>query len=326
MLRNIHTKTYFHLAAWLGFLLIILFSADELDRLFILKSFSSFIPPFFLFYCLIFWVFPNFLGKGNDIKSILLTSSLTIAMVFMRPLFTLLFPEELNIPFDRITFWVQLRYNILFVAIAFGYHYASELIKGDQERQLLEKENTAAKLALLKHQINPHFLYNTLSMIYTKALPLSEDLADMIAKLSGMLRYSITETDSEGLVPLQNEIQFIQQYISMNEARFNKIGHCQFIINGELQSYKIAPLLLISFVENAYKHGDLTQPIIMELITEGDKLFFSIENKIAKGAKDYTSGIGLDNIKNRLEMLYKNRYTLSINSLENNFKVELKLW
>jgi two-component system, LytTR family, sensor kinase len=326
LLRNIHTKAYFHLAAWLGFLLIILFSADELDRLFILKSLASFVPPFFLFYTLIFWVFPVYLGKDNDIKTILLTASLAIVMVFLRPLFTLLFPADLNTPFDRITFWVQFRYNILFVAIAFGYHYATEIIKSNQKSEWLEKENTAAKLALLKQQINPHFLYNTLSMNYTKALPLSDELAEMIAKLSDMMRYSITETDAQGMVPLANEIKFIGQYVAMNEARFNKIGNCVFIIKSSQSTFKIAPLLLISFVENAYKHGDLAEPIKIELKEENCIFDFSVENKIAKGPKDKTSGIGLENIKNRLQLLYKNRHSLLITSNDTDYKIELKLW
>lgn len=326
MSKDIHRKIYFHTLSWIGFSLIIIFSADELDRVFVLKSLSNIVPAIILFYSLILWVFPSYLGKHINLKTALITGSIAIATVFLRPLFIQLFANDLYFPFDRIAFWVQFRYNILFVGIAFAYHYASEIIKSEHSKSLLEKENSDAKLALLKNQINPHFLHNTLSMVYTKALPLSEDLAQMIAQLSSLLRYSIAETDVEGKVSLHDEIKYVQQYIALNEARFNKIDHCNVQIIGITSEYRIAPMLLISFIENAYKHGLMDKPISVTLHVKNTELYFCVENHIGKGTKDKSSGIGLQNVKSRLELLYPNQHLLTIEKQDEIYKASLKLW
>jgi two-component system, LytTR family, sensor kinase len=326
MFSNIHKKRYFHLAAWIGFLLIILCSADELDRVFVLKSLASFVPPFFLFYALILWVFPKYLGNQLNLKTIVLTLSLAVATVFLRPILHLFFPSDINAIFDRITFWVQFRYNVLFVGIAFAYHYASQLIVGEQEIKRLEMENSEAKLALLKNQINPHFLYNTLSMLYTKALPLSEELATMVNQLSSLLRYTISDTNNEGKVSLANEIKYIEDYISLNETRFNKKGLCHVKLGGDFENYKIAPLLLICFIENAFKHGDLVKPIHVIIEVLNHELYFSVENHIAKGKKDASSGIGLSNVQNRLALIYSERHQMNIDTNKETYKITLKVW
>lgn len=325
MLINIHKKTFFHFAAWLGFLLIILFSADELDRVFVLKSLASFVPAFFLFYSLILWVFPNYLRKEINFKTIILTLSLSIATIFLRPLFVILFASDLYWPFDRITFWVQYRYNILFVGIAFAYHYASELIKGEQERKVLEKENADAKLALLKNQLNPHFLHNALSLLYSKTLPFSEEVSILVGKISEILRYSLDEPlDESGQVPLSKEIAHIQNYIDIQSLRFNNKTNVVFQLTGDAEGIKIAPMLLITFVENSFKHGDLNATISFKLHV-GDGIEFTTENLISNSNKDTSSGIGLNNVRKRLELVYPYKHILEVDDNADSFKVKLKI-
>lgn len=325
MQRDIHRKIYFHVASWISFFLIIIFSADELDRVFILKSLSNVVPAFFLFYSLTIWVFPFYLGKHINLKTVIITSALSIAAVFLRPLFIRVFAIDLYWPVDRITFWVQFRYNILFVGIAFAYHYASEVIKSEQSKRLLEKESADAKLTLLKNQINPHFLYNALSLLYSKTLPLSEDVATLVGKIAEILRYSLDEPlDEKGMVPIDKEIAHIQNYIDIQSLRFSNKTNVNFGVKGDVSQVKIIPMLLITFVENSFKHGDLKAPINFQLNVENG-IEFITQNKIGSINKDESNGIGLENVKKRLELVYPNKYFLRISESENTFRIHLKI-
>lgn len=325
MLNAIHKKTYFHITAWLGFLLIILFSADAIDRVFIYKSISNVIPAMVLFYSLILWVFPKFLGKNINLKAAIIALILTTVTVFLRPLFIKIFAVDLYWPFDRITFWVQFRYNILFVGVAFAYHYASELIQTEHSRQQLEKENAEAKLALLKNQINPHFLYNALSLLYSKTLPLSDEVAALVGKISEILRYALDEPlDEQGMAPIAKEIAHIQHYIDIQSLRFSNKMNVNFEIKGDASSLNIAPMLLITFVENSFKHGNLKAPIRFVLNLENG-IEFITENEIGSINKDTSSGIGLENVTKRLQLVYPKKHVLEINQIENIYKVHLKI-
>lgn len=325
MLNAIHKKTYFHITAWLGFILIILFSADAIDRVFIYKSISNVIPAMVLFYSLILWVFPKFLGKNINLKAAIIALILTTVTVFLRPLFIKIFAVDLYWPFDRITFWVQFRYNILFVGVAFAYHYASELIQTEHSRQQLEKENAEAKLALLKNQINPHFLYNALSLLYSKTLPLSDEVAALVGKISEILRYALDEPlDEQGMVPIAKEIAHIQHYIDIQSLRFSNKMNVNFEIKGDDSSLNIAPMLLITFVENSFKHGNLKAPIRFVLNLENG-IEFITENEIGSINKDTSSGIGLENVTKRLQLVYPKKHVLEINQIENIYKVHLKI-
>lgn len=324
MLQDIHKKVYFHIGAWAGFLLIILFSADDLDRVFFFKSLSNVIPAIFLFYILILWVFPTYLGNHINIKTAIITLILSMAAVFLRPFFLLIVPD-LYWPFDRITFWVQFRYNILFVGVAFAYHYASEIIKSEQSRSQLEKEIVDAKLALLKNQLNPHFLYNALSLLYAKTLPLSDDVAALVGKISEILRYSLDEPlDENGMVPISKEIAHIQNYIDIQSQRFSNKMNVNFDVKGDVSYLKIAPMLLITFVENAFKHGDWAAPINFNLNVENG-IEFTTENKIGQANKDDSSGIGFENISKRLDLIYPDRHILKISETEKVYRVHLKI-
>lgn len=321
---DIHKKRYFHLIAWLGFFLVIAFSADVLGSTFLYKSLANFLPAFCLFYCLILWIFPKHLGKQINTKTIVITLIVCICCVFLRPLFLYFFPGNFS-PFDRITFWVQLRYNILFVGVAFAYHYASEIIQSEQSKNLLEKEVADAKLALLKNQLNPHFLYNALSLLYAKTLPLSDDVANLVGKISEILRYSLDEpVDEQGMVPIAKEVAHIQNYIDIQSLRFDHKIKVNFEVIGDTSPVKITPMMLITFVENSFKHGDRLAPIRFLLNVENG-IEFITENTIGKDNKDVSSGIGLENIRKRLALVYPKNHSLKITTAQNSFRVQLKI-
>jgi LytS/YehU family sensor histidine kinase len=221
---------------------------------------------------------------------------------------------------------VQFRYNILFVGVAFAYHYATELVKTQMKSKELEIENADAKLALLKNQLNPHFLYNSLSLLYAKALPYSEELASLVGQISDILRYSLDEPlDETGKVAISKEIEHIKNYINIHSQRFDDKLKIDFEIKGNIHEPRIAPMLLITFIENAFKHGDFKAGIRFSLNVENGIEFIS-ENTIGKIAKKHVGGIGIENIRKRLQLIYPQKHSLKIHRSENKYLIHLKIW
>jgi two-component system LytT family sensor kinase len=231
-------------------------------------------------------------------------------------------------PFDSITFWNQFRMNLLFTGLSFAYWYARQNYEIEKRQQRLEKEVLDARLKALKNQINPHFLYNTLSFLYTRSLPVSEELSGTIARLSAMLRYSLDEVEEEGKVALEKEVAHLKNFIDIHQFRFNHKLQVIFETTGNISRHQIMPLLLITFVENAFKHGklqDAAHPVQIKLCTTDKEIMFSVVNKKTAGVKEKSSGIGLQNVRNRLDLAYPQRYTLAIDDKNEEFSVHLKV-
>lgn len=187
--------------------------------------------------------------------------------------------------------------------------------------QLKEQE-----LKFLKMQIHPHFLFNTLNTLYGFSLKKSEYTPEMILKLSSLLDYILYQVDKP-LVSLQAEIQHIKDYISLEKLRFQEGLQINFLIDIIDDEFKIAPMLLLPFVENAFKHGAHYNGVLqvsIQLKIDNKKLFFSVENS-SKSKEKSDKGIGLSNLKKRLEMLYKNDYMLVIDQQEKMFKIQLEI-
>ena len=199
----------------------------------------------------------------------------------------------------------------------------SNLEKKILETQLKLKEQ---ELHYLKMQIHPHFLFNTLNTLYGFALKKADETPEMILKLSNLLDYLLYQVDKP-FVLLADEINHINDYIELEKMRFNNTLQVEFRVINMIDSIKIAPMLLIPFVENSFKHGSIQNGILninIELSCKDKQLRFLIENTHAESEKNH-SGIGLENIKKRLELLYKNKYELKIAESEDNFKVTLKI-
>ncbi|MDP5104887.1 MAG: histidine kinase, partial [Polaribacter sp.] len=187
--------------------------------------------------------------------------------------------------------------------------------------QLKEQE-----LKFLKMQIHPHFLFNTLNTLYGFALKKSEKAPEMILKLSNLLDYILYQVDKPKVL-LQDEINHIVDYISLEKSRFQEslqISFDKVLMDKKLE---ITPMLLLPFVENAFKHGNQIDGVLkvsMDLQVDENELIFRIENSAIK-KQNSKNGIGLENIKKRLEMVYENQYFLEILSEEKMFKVNLKI-
>ncbi|AZQ64670.1 hypothetical protein EI427_20820 [Flammeovirga pectinis] len=192
----------------------------------------------------------------------------------------------------------------------------------------LKSEKSQAELQLLKSQINPHFFFNTLNNLYGLTVEKSDKAPEVVLLLSDMMRYTIYE-GKEDVVPIQDEIKYLENYIELHRIRYQKNVQIHFI-NSIISDYKIAPLLFIILLENAFKHGVETLVenafIFIEITEEDGCINFSIENNYDKVLIDtHQKGIGLDNLKQRLELIYPNKYTYSEEVSVDIYKANLTL-
>jgi hypothetical protein len=198
--------------------------------------------------------------------------------------------------------------------------------KEQLQQKVMEKEVVDARLQSLKYQINPHFLFNSLNFLYSQSLPLSDELARATMLLSKMMRYGLQENSEEAKVSLAGEVEHLQNFIEFNQLRFSNQLQIDFKTEGQVAIRRIMPLLLITFVENAFKYGELHQPenpLQIHLYVDSQKLTFFVRNKKRRGPKEDSTGIGLENIRKRLVLGYPERHSLEIKDEEDFYITEL---
>ena len=206
-------------------------------------------------------------------------------------------------------------------------HFAN---KKEKAAISIEKEKLDTGIKFLKSQINPHFLFNVLNNIYALTVIKSDKAPDNLMRLSEMLRYMLYDSN-DGKVPLQKEIDYLENYISLASLKDSRGLNVKVEIDKSQPGIKVAPLLFIPFVENAFKHSkieDLKNGFInISLITSSEQIEFSVENSIPSVSfkKDKLRGIGLTNTKKRLELLYPYKHLLNISDSGNVYSVILKL-
>jgi len=220
--------------------------------------------------------------------------------------------------------WWRALQPILFSFLAWSL---LDTFRREQETEQLKQEKIHAELLFLKTQINPHFLYNTLNYMYSLAYPVSDKLADGIIKLSQLMRYMLNNS-IDGMLELQREIEYLENYIEIYRLRFEDSFFVDFKANGDFTNKKIASLILIPFVENAFKHGvvnDHKRPIKIHINVVNNRLSLIVSNKINRGQKDSSSGIGLTNIKRRLALIYQDQFELLISTNGETYKTSLNI-
>ncbi len=204
----------------------------------------------------------------------------------------------------------------------------SLVLKINSRWRKTEEEKLSTQLSYLKGQINPHFLFNTLNSIYYLASEKSEKTPDAIIRLSNMMRFVITEANQD-VVSLTKEISYITNFIELQKLRLGHTAVLNYKIAGSTIDKKIAPLILIPFIENTFKHGvnpEEISVISIEIEINNQELVLKVENKkVKKQTKEVKSGLGIQNAKNRLALLYPQKHQLSVEDLANDFKVTLKL-
>jgi two-component system LytT family sensor kinase len=214
-----------------------------------------------------------------------------------------------------------------FVVVSALLKFAIDWFGTERVQRDLLSEKRDMELAFLKSQLNPHFLFNSLNNIYSLAYQKSDKTADAILKLSEIMRYMIYESN-DSWVSLSKEIAYVQSYIELQKLRFKDGAAVEFTVNGEIDDQPVVPLILISFVENAFKHGvanDPSDPIRINIIANQKILHFSISNKKSNHHKDQMGGVGLNNVERRLQLLYPERYKLNIVNSATHYTSELML-
>jgi two-component system, LytTR family, sensor histidine kinase AlgZ len=228
-------------------------------------------------------------------------------------------------------FIVQIVAITLFIVLFVGMlRFAVDWFELEGKRKELENEKLLAELNFLKAQINPHFLFNTLNNLYYLAYTKSENTTEVIAKLSQMMRYMIYESNHTK-VPLHKEIEYMENYISLERLRLNDQIPIMFEVKGNVDNVWITPLIFITFLENAFKHGvsnnnpNAWVNITIELA--GGQCIYQVENSKPedKGEEHEKSGIGLQNVQRRLELSYPNKQQLMIEDKADRYHVKLNL-
>ena len=208
-----------------------------------------------------------------------------------------------------------------FIRLAFSF------FKSQGEKKVLENANLTAENNLLKSQINPHFLFNSLNSIYSQAMLKSENTEKSILKLSEILRYMIYETGSEKIL-IEKDLYYISSYIDLQQIRLSKKVTVNYKVTGNFNAVYISPLILITYVENAFKHGiSYSQPSDINIFinVEDSMLTMLVNNPLISEKSQGLNGIGQKNAKRRLDMLYPEKYWLNIVENIESYTVHLKI-
>ncbi len=326
--------------AWVFQGLIYGFMYPGLESLYFMISFTEallYLPMHMVLgYAIAYFVLPRYILKGkywlgffSVLFLIIFTAMLSpvILMYAIVPFREMLgFESHLRSPLYAFMGGLRgaLTVSGFFVAIKLVKHWYLKKI----ENERLEKEKLRAELELLKGQLNPHFMFNTLNSIYSMALRNSPQTAEAIHKLSDLMRYMITECNTPA-ISLEKEIRVIQTYIELEKSRLgDRLDHT-LSIQGRLDDRQIAPLLLLPFVENSFKHGAYLMEdqawVSLNIDLKDDLFTFKLINGKNSQAKPPSSGIGLANVRKRLSLLYPESHDLRITEDKETFVVTLTL-
>jgi LytS/YehU family sensor histidine kinase len=218
--------------------------------------------------------------------------------------------------------------SLVFVFLSTVLKFTNDWFLNERVQRELENQRLSAELSFLRSQINPHFLFNSLNSIYSLAYQHSETTPEAILKLSEIMRYMLYECN-DNKVDLSKELAYLQNYIDLQKIRFGNGAYIDFEVNGAVTNQQIVPLLLISFIENAFKHGVANKaetPITIRMDVDAEKLYFKVVNKKHSFNKDDAGGIGLNNVKRRLDILYPGKYKLNIDNGIDTYICELSLY
>ena len=284
------------------------------------------------------WILiPRILQKGRY----LLYFTCVIALIYLSAQFNrvtfdylvdLVLPGYYFISFYEI--WDLLKFIFVYVSLTTLLKLSKGwflLMQAEQQLMAIRKEKVETELKALKSQINPHFLFNSLNNIYSLALGNSKATPDSILKLSGLMRYMLYESNAER-VPLKQELRFLDNYVELQKLRSDKRSKIKYSKKGDPEDQTIAPLLFLPFVENGFKHGIKGDPgggfVNIELAIQDSNVDLYVENNRGQVEKIETNdfnGIGLNNVKRRLELIYSGKYDLDIQESEETYSIRLKL-
>ncbi|OJJ14029.1 hypothetical protein BKI52_44390 [marine bacterium AO1-C] len=342
-----YRATISHFGFWAGYYLILtlLVFNNEEDAYHPLRVGLATISHASITYINLWWLMPKFYFRRRYFIYTLLVVAIGWIWVEGHHRVDSFIPKHPDFDYTRQQFEkaVHGTYLLLIIALSAGHRLLQisreqeeevELLKQRklkraQEASILKSENLETELKFLKSQINPHFLFNALNNIYTLAYIKATEAPDMILKLSDMLRYILYDCTTEE-VPIAKEINYLKNYIELQQLKADDID-IQVTIDEFAPQVKIAPMLLIPFIENSFKHSKIedTQEgwIRIALLHQDQQICFKVSNSKPPQnfTKDKVGGIGLQNVKRRLELLYPHRYNLEIVEEADSFKATLLL-
>ncbi|MEP7195679.1 MAG: sensor histidine kinase [Saprospiraceae bacterium] len=300
----------------------------------ILWSFSNTIIYASLAYFNLFYLFPRFLRNGSFI--LYLSSIIGISLI-ATPLQIVINHTFCTIEIGGCSTWItDQKFHFISMLIVSSLSTLARIpldwLKVQHEKQTLQTKNIESELQFLKNQINPHFLFNTLNNLYALTLKKSDYAPELVLKLSDMLRYMLYECNEEK-VSLSKEIHYIKNYLDLEKIRLSQQPEIEFDIDGDPDTIKVAPLLFIPFLENSFKHGlkyNSDKSFIHIQFRINETLHFSILNSKSPANPGWTKpnkvgGIGLSNVKKRLELIYPKRHQLIIDDQPDFFEVTLNI-
>jgi sensor histidine kinase YesM len=289
----------------------------------------------FLSYTIIYFALPRFIFKGQYWAGLLVIIGLIVVTALLSPLALYYviepFRDLLDFPYHFKGIFASFLGGLRGSMTIAGFAVAIKLVKHwylkKSENEHLEKARLRAELELLKQQLHPHFMFNTLNSIYAMALRNSPQTPDAILQLSNLMRYMIAESGAP-TIALSKEVHILRNYMNLEKGRIGDRVDQSLHVEGLLEDKHIAPLLLLPFLENSYKHGVYGSPdsawLTLDIHVRESELRFHLVNGKGSGAPS-SSGIGLQNVKKRLSMLYPGSHDLKISEDDETFVVSLTL-
>lgn len=341
-----------HAIAWIIVISIPLylnnaFGGGNLNRLY--QFYAHTFSAATVFYVGYLWLVPRFFLQDRKIIYFLILSGLILATYFLTSYIndTVLFDpvqdakfkeiikklsegENAHPPFRAFGFFNHVIASVLISGFAIGLGVMEKLKQNEKKQKELEKEKLHSELAFLKNQVSPHFFFNTLNNIYSLIGIDGATAQDSVLKLSKLMRYLLYESE-HGETLLSHEIDFMNNYIDLMKLRISQKVELQIDFPFEFSDVNIPPLLFVPFIENAFKHGISYREssfIHIRMNIDGDHIRFTSENSIGKSSQERDmqhSGIGLENVRKRLGLLFPDKHELKISQTESVFRVELTI-
>jgi sensor histidine kinase YesM len=287
-------------------------------------------------YITIYVFLPRYLATRNLVVFLLQNLGTLIFCVLLNRGITLYIFIPLYLPeyigeldFFRFDIFLQIISVYFVVIFAAAFKFAQYFYREKQEKTSLEKQNLMSELALLRTQINPHFLFNTLNNIDSLIFSNPEKASELLIRLSDIMRYMLYDSSTEK-VPIEKELHYLNNIIDLQTLRIKNKDFIQFTVEGDAGSLMISPMIFIPFVENAFKHCDKTSKspgIEINIQIQNSSVSLFTKNYIPEKevSKDEVGGIGMYNVKRRLELLYPNKFNLEIKKTKETFSVFLNI-
>jgi len=331
-------RAVYHSLFWLFFLVVLVFIEGTTNGLWFAVTNEAITLAFFaiLVYFNLYYLVPNYLSKekfGTYVFLLVLSTIIITPLKMIAMHFKLAnYPEMQQQLVQPTSQYAQFLAMFVMGGGSSLVKIISDWVRHQRERQLLETQTMQSELRFLKSQINPHFLFNTLNNLYALTLKKSDEAPEIVIKLSEMMRYMLYECN-EKRVPLRKEVNYLRNYLDLERLRQGRNISISFDVEGQMTDQQIAPLMFIPFLENSFKHGlnhQITQGFVHILLqVEAQHVHFYIENSKPDTPpspdKRRSGGIGLVNVRRRLDLLYPGQYELFIEDKPKSYAVNLEI-